>query len=460
MKKLLRGLLTSALVCVMAVLLGGCDLFKPIEDLYTLPALPDEYSQLQASIQNVMNEMELEYASINYGSYTSTIQLLDMDNDGIQETAAVFLRVGSTANTSGSEKPLRVCLFRQNPDNTYRLLYTVQGDGTAIHSVAYEDLTGDGVREMIVSWQVSSKVYNLSAYQLMSGAAIELMSTSYNERYLAVDMDGDSCKELVVFQQHTSEEDRNRAEYYRYQDGTMMMASSAPLSADILSVTSARTGRLTDGVTGIYVNCDRENEVITDILVLTEGGLRNVTLNSELGYSSTTTRIYIGVSATDINRDGILEIPLPVPAVSIDPNAVSSHYLTYWRQFDSEGIGTVVSATYHATSDGWYLTLPTAWLGEVTVGRDDSRSSWGERAVVFYYWPNETTTTPAPFLTVYTLTGENRYSRSRMSGRVTLYTDTSSIYCANLNDDVWDCGIEAADLAGLFSLITTEWSTQ
>ena len=460
MKKLLRGVLLGALMCLMAVLLGGCGLFKPIEDLYTLPALPDEYSHLQSSIQNVMNEMEVEYASINYGNYTSTIQLLDMDNDGVQETAAVFLRVISTANLTEDEKPLRVCLFRRNSDDTYSLVHTVQGDGTSIYSVAYEDLTGDGVREMIVSWQISTKVYHLSAYQFTTSATIELMSTSYNERYLAVDMDGDSCKELMVFQQHTSEEDQNRAEYYRYQDGTMMMASMAPLSADILSVTSARTGRLADGVDGIYVNCNRENEVITDILVLKEGSLRNVTLSSELGYSNTTSRIYTGVNAADINRDGILEIPLPVLATSIDPNVASTHYITYWRQFDSQGGSTVVSATYHATSDGWYLVLPTTWLGEITVGRDDSRSSWGERAVVFYYWPDEETTTPAPFLTVYTLTGENRYSRSRLFGRVTLYTGTSAIYCANLNSDVWECGLEASDLVGQFSLITTEWSTQ
>ena len=94
------------------------------------------------------------------------------------------------------------------------------------------------------------------------------------------------------------------------------------------------------------------------------------------------------------------------------------------------------------------------------MNRDDSRSIRGERAVVFYYWPDPETTQPAPFLTIYRLTGDNRYTRARLSGRITLLTDTSTIYCAYLNGDVWDCGVGLTDLMSQFSQIKAEWSTQ
>lgn len=454
MKKLLRGVLLCGLMCLLAAALSGCGLFKPVEELYQLPALPEEYSQLQTSIQAVMNDLGAEYANISYGSYTSTIQLLDLDGDGTQESAAVFLRV-----TAAEEKPLRVCFFRRNGDDTYDLVNTLQGDGLTIHSVAYEDLTGDGVRDVIVSWQISTRVYNLSAYQLAAEGAVELMSTSYNERYLTVDLDGDGCRELVVFQQRASETESNRAEYYRYQDNVMLMTASAPLSTALKSVTSARAGRLADGVPGIYVTGEIEGGMVTDILTLDDSGLRNVTLNPEMGMSQTTVRNYSDVGVTDINRDGVLEIPLPVQAAAIDENA-AVQYIIYWRQFDSRGGSTVVSASYHSVTDGWYLTLPNEWLGKITVARDDSRSVRGERAVVFYYWPDMATTQPAPFLTIYRLTGDNRYTRARLSGRTTLLTETSTIYCAALNHDVWNCGLEMADLMSRFSLIKAEWSTQ
>lgn len=453
MKKLFRILFLSGLAAAMCALISGCGLFKPVESLYALPALPEEYSQLQKCIQAVIDDMGAEYASISYGSNTSTIQLLDMDGDEDQETAAVFLRAANA-----EEKPLRVCLFRRENDGDYKLTHTLQGDGLYIHSVVYDDLTGDGMREIVVSWQLSTRVYALTAYQITPDGANEMMNTSYNERYLVADLDEDGHSEILVFQQHSTEGESNRAEYYRYQDGIMTMTSAAPLSDSMIHVTEARAGRLSDGKLGIYTTCDVESGVLTDILILDQGNLRNVTRDSEQGVSQTTLRTYTDVAAADINRDGVLEIPLPVPAAALSADTPSNYYFIYWRQFDSSGSPAVVSATYHSTSDGWYFTLPSSWVGKITVGRDDSRSFRGERAVVFYYWPDTEKSSPTAFLTIYRLTGDNRFSRA--AGRTILYSDSSAIYCASLNTSIWECGLTSGDLAQQFSLITTEWSSQ
>ena len=93
--KIQRGLL-GALALGLAALLSGC-MFQPVDRLYALPVLPQEYKDLQTTIDATMGELGAEYATINYGSNTSTIQLLDMDGDGRQETAAVFLRVMASA---------------------------------------------------------------------------------------------------------------------------------------------------------------------------------------------------------------------------------------------------------------------------------------------------------------------------------------------------------------------------
>ncbi len=86
-RKLLRRALFGALLAALALGTSGC-LFKPADDLYALPVLPEEYSQLQTTIQSTMDELGAEYATISYGANTSTVQLLDMDGDGRQETAA------------------------------------------------------------------------------------------------------------------------------------------------------------------------------------------------------------------------------------------------------------------------------------------------------------------------------------------------------------------------------------
>ena len=96
-----KRLLLAGLAAALGLCLSGC-VFEPVDKLYALPALPQEYRDLQATIDATMSGLGAEYATINYGSNTSTIQLLDMDGDGRQETAAVFLRVASA-----EEKPMR-----------------------------------------------------------------------------------------------------------------------------------------------------------------------------------------------------------------------------------------------------------------------------------------------------------------------------------------------------------------
>ena len=449
-----RRFLLAALGAGLGLCLSGCS-FQPVDNLYALPVLPQEYRDLQSTIEATMSELGAEYATINYGSNTSTIQLLDMDGDGEQETAAVFLRV-----TSAEEKPMRVCLFRQGGDQTYRQFVMLSGDGTSINSVAYEDLTGDGSRELIVSWQLSAGVHILSAYNFTNSGANELMSSTYNEGYTTVDLDQDGSRELIVFQRDTTGEGYNVAEYYDYQNGVMVLSSTGALSDGLKNVVRSESGLLSDGKLGVYVTLELENGYVTDVLTLDRMGLANVTRDAESGVSLATGWSNTEASATDINSDGVLEIPRPQQLTPPDPeNSSSFQYLLYWQQIDSQGKSATSGITYHSFTDGWYLTLPNGWdINNITVARDDGLGGRGERAVVFYYWPDREKE-PKKFLTVYRLTGSNRTTRSKQPGRTVLASDSAAIYCASLDTRVWNCGLDEEGLAQRFRLITAAWSS-
>ena len=334
----------------------------------------------------------------------------------------------------------------------------LSGEGNSINSVAYEDLTGDGSREIIVSWQLSGGVHILSAYSLIGAEADQLMNTAYNESYL-----GDGKQEIMVFQQDSSGEGNNQAEYYEYVDGAMTITSNVALSDGMRDVAATEVGRLADGRLAVYVGVELEGGMLTDILVLDKDGLRNITRDVESGASLATARSYTEVGTTDINGNGLLEIPRPQPLTPIDPENDSAQYFIYWQQFDSAGKGSTSCVTYHTVTDSWYLNLPNGWdTGNIAVARDDSLSSRGERSVVFYYWPKREEGDPPPkkFLTIYRLTGSNRNARSKLAGRFTLYTDSNATYCAVLDDSVWDCGLNEEGLIQRFRLITVEWATR
>ncbi len=443
--------LALGLLCGLMAAASGCAI-QPIDSLYALPALAEEYSELQTSIDAAMGELGAEYAVINYGSNTSTIQLLDLDGNGTQEAAAVFLRVTSAG---GDERPLRICLFRRTDGDSYRLAYTLEGDGSSINSVAYEDLTGDGNREMIVSWQMGAGVYTLSAYSLNPADSNELMSVAYNESYLTTDLDRDGNREIVVLQRDSSV-GNDRAEYYEFRDGSMVMTSSALLSQGMQNVVSAAGAQLAEGIPGVYVTLDlTEGGQVTDVFTLSGDALVNLTRDQDSGVSQSTFRAYTEVAPADIDGDGVLEIPIPMALESLDPETPSNQYFLRWRQFDERGGAREQCVTYHSTVDGWYLTLPDSWLRQVTAVRDDSISNRGERAVIFYFRSGGDY---QPFLTIYRLTGNNRQARANLPGRFALYSDSSTIYCAQLDPSVWACGTDETDLLQRFSIITAEWS--
>ena len=128
-KRVFRRVGLCAMLLCLSLSLCGC-MFEQSEGMYALPILPEAYSQLQSTIQDVMDQQGAEYATISSGSNTSTVQLLDLNRDGEQEMAAVFLRV-----TSAEEKPLRVCLFRKGADNKIVLI----GDKAQLPPVGLDD---------------------------------------------------------------------------------------------------------------------------------------------------------------------------------------------------------------------------------------------------------------------------------------------------------------------------------
>lgn len=85
--------------------------------------------------------------------------MVDLEDDGRQE-ALVFLR------RSTDEKPLKIMVYRLDENDSYCLFCTVESSGTVVDSVYYQDLDGDGRRELIVGWRISADVQTLAAYSM------------------------------------------------------------------------------------------------------------------------------------------------------------------------------------------------------------------------------------------------------------------------------------------------------
>lgn len=454
MKKRLGYLLCGLL---LAAVLSGCEasIFKTAEELYAQPQLPAGYENLNETIQSVMSSLDVEQAAPLSGSNTSAVQLLDLDGDGKEDAAAAFFR----SNSAEDPQPLKIYLFRMGGDGAYKIAYTLQGEGNSINSIAYQDLDGDGYKEVVVSWQLTTRANVLSVYRLGPMGATELMHTTYNESYALADLDGDGYRELVVIQRDDTGTDYSRASYYTCQDGTLVLTSTANLSENVLDVLSLRTGVVVGQTPAIYVNSSCEGGQITDILICEDGELKNITLDPESGVSKDTLRDYVdeNVKVTDINNDGVLEVPVALTLPSVSPENISTYRIIYWRHFNSSGEATVACITYHAVNDGWYLVLPSDWAGQIAVERDTRETYRGEWAMVFYHRTD--TGAMERFMTIYRLTGSNRAARAKLGSRQPLLSTSTTAYAVEFIKDGWDCGLTLEQLKERFALITPEWST-
>ena len=441
----LIGLLTMAL----ALLLSGC-IFSSADELYALPALSEEYSNLQL-IREELLRTGLEYAPPLSGTNTQAVQLRDLNHDGVDE-ALFFLR-----DINGGERPLKIYIFRQRSAGLYEVSTIIEGAGTSISSIVYCDLTGTGTDDIAVSWQLSSNVYTLSAYSLYGLEAMELMSSPYTG-YSVCDIDQDNLSEIILLRLGAAETGSNQAQLFDYENGAMELHSTALLSNGISAISRKQYGFLQGAVPALYVaGYMSESTQVTDILAMRDNVLTNITLDPQTGISSETIRYYI-TYGTDINNDSILELPMPsvLPSYA-GTSAADSYWLIDWRQYDLAGNAQSVMTTYHNRADGWYFQIPDSWIGRLTISRRNSVS--GERAVVFSRWINETTP-PQDFLVIYRLTGDNRVARSTMGNRQVLVTESDEIYAFELITDSWNCGLDKDGVLERFNFIRTEWQSE
>lgn len=440
--------LGRTLASVLAVMmLSGCSGFKlsfSPQDLYCLPALPAKYTELNNRINEILNS-GAEYAAPTSGANIQSVQLVDLNGDGREEALAFF-------RNSNDEKPMKIYIFDAKGD-TYEQVDLIEGSGTAIYSIDYKDLDGDGRKEIAVGWKAATELQVLEVYALGDNGAKMLLRTNY-VRYTIQDMNRDQRQELLVLQ---SDEEGGIADYYGWQvDGSLTRQSSARLSVTMAELSQqgrVTKGCLRDDVPAVFVTGVTElSGTVTDVLALRNGELSNIVLSEQTGVSKLV-HPFCGLYPVDINNDGLTEVPSPARLPTVSDEDAPAQRID-WLSYDEGGGGEVALRTYHCVEDGWYLQMPESWTDHIYVTRSTSQD---ESGVTFYTW--EEGEVPAPFLRITAVTGANREINAVRGDRFLLSRQAKTLYTAELleGNDAWQYGVTADEVRAAFSLIQTEW---
>ena len=449
MKKKILLLLAAAL---LPLALTGCMMSASADDLYALPQLPEEYKALSARLSEVL-AMGGEYAPPAAGSNLSQVQMVDLDGDGTDEALAFF-------RFSSEERPLKIYIFRAAEDG-YQQASVIDGSGTSIHSVRYEDMDGDGVREVLVSWRVSAEVQSISVYSLVGLEPVRLMSASY-ARYEVVDLDGDDDLELVLLRSDDTEAGLSMADYYDWDSdrSTLELQSTARLSAPVAALQWMQIGALQEGETAVFVtsritSADETSDAITDILMYRQPELTNIVLSDDTGVSTQIFR-YLNsqIQPTDITGNGATAVPRPIRLLS--ESRETEYWKLYWHYYRADGTDEQEAVTYHNTADRWYLLIPDGWNGHFTVRQVNTSAAI--HATEFY--AVQGSAIGEKLLTIYTFTGSDREAQAAKAGRSILRLQGETIYAISYTNEYagWRYAVDEQTVAECFRVIVKQLS--
>ena len=440
----MKKLLAVWMLLAVALLTCGCGLTFSAEELYCLPKLPGEYTELDNQINAILAE-GAEYAAPTSGRNIQPVQLEDLNGDG-QEEAVAFFR-----NTS-DEKPLKICIFTADGES-YRQSAAIESSGTGIYSVTYSDLNADGCSEIIVGWRVTTDLQALVVYTLQNGEVTELLRTNY-VRYAITNLDQDQMQELVILR--SLDESGSVADYYAWKNDTLQLRSSARISitmAELSQQGRITNGTLSDDAPALFVTGVEDSAwAITDILTLRNGDLTNIVLSDDTGVSGQIAP-YCSLYPMDINDDGVTEVPWPVALPDRTDGGERAYQRIDWRSYESGGRPATVLSTYHDIENGWYFLLPDSWTDQITASRGAAPD---ESYVTFYRMDGQTA---QPFLRICAITGSSRNVKAVRGGRFLLSRQAETIYTAELleGSSDWSLSMTEDEVRSAFNLITKEW---
>lgn len=428
------------LCCIIGLLLCGCGA-STVEDMYAPPRRSEVFHELQTAIDRTM--VDMEYAAPVSGDNRQTVQMADLDGDGVEEYI-LYAR-------AASDNPLRILVFRQESDEECVLFQVIQSAGAAFEQVEYVDIDGEPGCEIVVGRQVSDQLQRtLSVFSFAGGEARQLLSAGYN-KYLSCDLNADGRMDLMLLRSGETETDMGHAVLYSYADGNLQRSREAELSQQGTSIKRITVGALHGGEAAVFVASSvEEKAILTDVFTIREGEFTNISFSREAGNSVQTLRNYY-VYGDDLNEDGVMELPYLISMKAAAGDDSGEQHLIRWYSLDIDGREINKLYTYHNYAGGWYLQLDSGWAPRVSVVQEGS-------VYTFYLWDESYVSAEVVF-TIYALTGSSREEQAVQNGRFALHQSDSVVYAAQLSESAAEMGLYEDDLINSFRLIHRDWNT-
>lgn len=353
-------------IMLIALLFGGCSSFRLATSVDEL-IFPVSPQGNDAAVQNALSAFTNEGYSLKSpsdGKYTSSYIFFDIDNDE-EEEAIVFYEAAKNLGLINM-----AVIDKLGGKNDWQVVYNLTSENTEIYSVDFADLTGDGVPEFIVLWDVikNSSSHLLSVYR-QSGTAgadyslSEIGNSLTINYYIAVDLKSRGINDILAFAIDSGDSVSASATLYSYEDGRKPLGKTK-LDGHISSYRNIISAE-NDGKTVVFADAVKSNgtQMLTEIIMWSDyyNSVVSPFYSYDTGATRKTTRSAM-ISSCDINEDGIIEVPLDTE-YEVDGGKA---YAVDWCRY--EGSSLIHSCFSVAVEKNNYqIVIPAAMLENCTV---------------------------------------------------------------------------------------------
>ncbi len=353
------------ILIILSLLISGCSLpGQEIGAMLTPPAMSSGREALSQAINVSIGEgYELVYPQA--GSYRTGIISVDLTGDGEKE-AICFYRPSGKAD--------RLCfLVMQSRADGWTKMAKGESEAESVGRVAFGDLSGDGLSEIIVGWQYLGETDgSYDVYTLNGGAA----KSQYSGLYTRFVLLQEPTAKLAVISRNSATKTVT-ATLVGNNDGRIGMINSVPMYSRTTDYLSVEPGKTHGGMAAVYVDGQLENgQCVTEVLAVNNEGRLTNELLTQLNDS---TWRQTAVTCRDVDRDGVLEIPVEEDLPTYYRNGLPENlHLIHWQAFNGTSL-TEVGVSFVDTTENITLDFPADWYGKVTVERSNS----ADRSFVF-----------------------------------------------------------------------------
>lgn len=361
MKRIKQLFVCFALLLCLS--LSGCRMFAgDTAELLNSPKLSGDIAPISDAIAaSAGGEYTLKYPA--KGNFRSAVVQNDINGDGTLEAFAFYSR---NENNVQSMYINMVCFDNGKWVSAAQQKITAGG----VERVDFCDLNGDGVQEILVGWEIyGASEMQLAIYSFENNRLVEKTLQKYSS-FVCCDLNDDGINEVLITNFNSAEQ-LNSASLYTLDSEGFKMLYFCELDHTVKNISDPTVSVLSSGKPAVYIDETKGIGAVTEVLFIDKNGLVNPLLNAESRETVATLRAS-GYGVTDINGDGVMEIPVQesVPSV-IKPDSGDKLYLINWCSYNGETLTNQISALMNE-NDGYYYILSSKWSGKIAVLKDST----------------------------------------------------------------------------------------